>query len=53
MVSIHVTVQRTTISLPDDANVINTVQNEMPSFETIMSCSTDTVPEVLLEWEIV
>jgi hypothetical protein len=42
----------TTISLPDDSNVITTVQNEMPCFETVMSCSTDTVPEVLLEWEI-
>jgi hypothetical protein len=42
----------TKISLPDDTNVITMVQNKMPSFENVMSCSTDTVPEVLLEWEI-
>jgi hypothetical protein len=27
-------------------------QNEMPLFENVMACSTSTVPEILLEWEV-
>jgi hypothetical protein len=27
-------------------------QNEMPLFENVMVCSTSTVPEILLEWEV-
>jgi hypothetical protein len=39
-----------TSHIEDDDN--SDKRNEMPLFENVMACSTSTVPEILLEWEV-